>query len=167
MPAVPQSSDRAIDGARASDRVSDRRETRRLERPSRVAITDGGAFALDTNRIPNGMVMEWKRHEIMGFVDRHNQVVVRQNHWVPVPHRMQPHILGHLCKDPEQDIVVAGQGLYMRPQYLNADAMQEQQEETDYTLNQQLQSLRLSSKEQVGERFTKIKKTVVAAQPVE
>lgn len=168
MPAAPQS--RSIDDARdtrASDRVSARQEDRRLERPSRVAITDGGAFALDKNRIPKGFTMEWKRHEVMGFQDKHNQVVVRQNHWEPVPHKLQPHILGHLCNDPEQHILVAGQGLYMRPTYLNEDAAAEQREETDYTLSQQLKALRLASKDQVGERYTKIKKTVVAPQPVE
>ncbi len=159
MPATPS---RSIDDARTADR----QETRRLERPSRAQVTDGGAYSLDKSRVPRGMVMEWKRHSCMGQEDKHNQVVVRQNHWEPVPHKMQPHILGHLGND-EEHIIVAGLGLYMRPAYLNEDAMKEQHEETDYTLNQQLQSLRLASKEQVGERFTKIKRSVVAGQPIE
>ena len=81
---------------------------------------------------------------------------------------MQPHILGHLCQNEDEHIIVDGQGLYMRPRYLNDDANKEQRAETDYMLSQQLQSLRLQSKDQVGERNTYIKKqTVAVAQPVE
>lgn len=165
MPVTPQ---RTIDDARTTDRATVRQESRRLERPSRSASSgDGTVFSVDKSAIPPGYVMEWKRHEVMGFNDRHNQVIIRQNHWQPVPHKMQPTILGHLCKDDEEHIVVAGQGLYMRPAYLNEDAAAELREETDYTLNQQLQALKLSSKDQVGERFTKIKRATLAPQTVE
>lgn len=160
MPATPS---RSIDDAR----VSDRQETRKLERPSRSAITSDGRLSLDLNRVPPGMVMEWKRHSCMGQEDAYNQVIVRQNHWTPVPHHLQPHIYGHLCKDGEKHIIVGGLGLYMRPLYLNEDAVAEQQEATADVLGNQLQALRLSSREQVGDRFTRIKKSSVAVQAVE
>lgn len=165
MPVTPN---RTIDDTRTTDRTTVRQEGRRLERPSRSAASgDGSLFSIDKGLVPPGYVMEWKRHEVMGFSDRHNQVVIQQNHWTPVPHKMQPQKLGHLCKDPEEHIIVGGEGLYMRPTYLNEDAAAEQREETDYTLNQQLQALKLSSKDQVGERFTKIKRATLAPQTVE
>lgn len=159
MPATP---DRSIDDTRASSR----REERRLQRPSRMSESTG-IFDIDETKVPPGFVMEWKRHSTMGAEDRRNQVVVRQNHWSPVPHKMQDQIMGHLCKDPEQQIEVDGLALYMRPKYLNDDALAEQQEETAYVLDQQVRSLRMNSEEQVGKRFTKIKKAVVQAQVVE
>lgn len=147
---------------RSQERGTERLQERRLERPDNRRMTDDGRFSLDMNAVPQGYVMEFKRHSIMGMQDTRNQVLIRQFHWVPVPHSMQPHILGHLCKNEDEHIIVDGQGLYMRPKYLNDEAMAETKSETDYVLSQQLQSLRLTSKDQVGERFTKIKKQTVA-----
>ena len=163
MPPAPQR--QAVD--RTPERVSDRVEERRLQRPGTGRLTDDSRFALDRDRIPAGQVMEWKRHTLMGQVDRRNMAVVAQYHWKPVPHKMQPHIFGITAKDENEHIVVDGEGLYMRPAYLNADAAEETRNETDYQLNQQLQALRLSSKEQVGDRYTKIKREVVRVQAVE
>jgi hypothetical protein len=146
---------------RTKDRISDRREDRHLERPIN-AMTNDGRFSLDMKRVPPGYVMEFKRHTLMGQNDKRNQVVVSQYHWKPVPHKLQPHFLGHLAGDPEEQVVVDGLGLYMRPAYLNDDAAEEQAENTLYQTNQQLQALRLSSKEQVGSARTYIKKSVVA-----
>lgn len=152
---------------RTHPRATERTETRRLERPSRAALTDEGRFAVDLSLVPKGYTLEWKRHELMGMRDRRNQVIVRQNHWQPVPHKMQPHIYGHTCENEDEHIIVDGLGLYMRPKYLNEDAAQEHKETTDYQLGQQLQSLRLSSQQQVGQQYTKIKRTVEAVQAVE
>jgi hypothetical protein len=88
--------------------------------------------------------------------------VVLANHWEPVPHKLQPHFFGATAKSDDEHIVIDGQGLYMRPTYLNEDAELEQQENTLYQLNQQMQSLRLQSKEQVGEARTRITRTVAA-----
>lgn len=152
---------------RGHDRVSDRTEDRRLQRPGTGRLTDDSRFALDRDRIPPGYVMEWKRHTLVGQIDRRNMAVVQQYHWKPVPHKAQPHIYGITAKDEAEHIVVDGLGLYMRPSYLNDDAQAETRNETDYQLNQQLQALRLSSKDQVGERYTKIKREVVGVQAVE
>lgn len=152
---------------RSPDRVSERVDDRRLQRPGAGRLTDDSRFALDRDRIPKGMAMEWKRHTLVGQVDRRNMAVVQQYHWAPVPHKLQPHIFGITARDENEHIVVDGLGLYMRPSYLNEDAREETRNETDYQLNQQLQSLRLSSKEQVGERYTKIKREVVGVQAVE
>jgi hypothetical protein len=104
----------------------------------------------------------------MGMPDKRNQVIIRQYHWEPVPHHMQPHIYGHLCENAEEHIIVDGMGLYMRPKYLNKEAEAEGKYDTDHQLSQQLQSLRLASKDQVGDKNTYIKKqTVAVAQPVE
>lgn len=148
-------------------RIADRQSTRRLERPSRGKLTADGPLSVDLSQVPDGYVIEWKRHSVMGMEDTHNQVIIQQNHWKPVPHKDQPHIYGHLCKDPQKHIVVGGLGLYMRPEYLNEDARKEHIEDTDDVLGNQLQSLRLSSREQVGDRFTRIKKSTVAVQAVE
>ncbi|HEY1806019.1 MAG TPA: hypothetical protein VGG45_16215 [Terracidiphilus sp.] len=163
MPAAPQADrvqDRVAD--RRTDRVSDRRTDRKLDRPHAGVLTNDGRFSIDKSRVPPGFVMEWKRHTLMGLRDVRNQVVTQQYHWKPVPHEMQPHFLGHLGDDPAQHIVVDGQGLYMRPAYLNEDAAVEQQENTLYQTNQQLQSLRLQSKDQVGGARTYIKRSVEA-----
>lgn len=160
MPATPS---RTIDDSRTADR----QETRRLERPSRGRLTADGPLSIDLNQVQRGMVMEWKRHSIYGQPDDHNQVIVQQNHWKPVPHKLQPHVYGHLCKDDERHIIVKGLGLYMRPEYLNEDARAEHEAETSDVLGNQLQSLRLSSKEQVGDRYTRIKKSTIAVQAVE
>lgn len=152
---------------RAQSRATERTETRRLERPSRAHLTDDSRFAIDLTRVPKGYTMEWKRHELMGMRDRRNLVIVRQNHWEPVPHKTQPHIFGHTCTNEDEHVIVDGLGLYMRPTYLNQDAAAEHREETDYQLGQQLEALRLSSRQQVGERYTKIKRTVEAVQAVE
>lgn len=153
---------------RTPERATERTESRRLERPDNRRLTDDGRFSIDLNAVPPGMVMEWKRHSIMGMEDKRNQVTVREYHWVPVTHSQQRHILGHLCKNDDEHIIVDGQGLYMRPEYLNEEAQEEHRRETDYVLGQQMQSLRMSSKEQVGEARTKItKQRVAVAQPVE
>lgn len=148
---------------RLQARGTDRADERRLERPSNRNISDDGRFSIDLNGVPQGYVMEWKRHEVMGMQDKQNQVRIRQFHWEPVPHKMQPQILGHLCKNQDEHIIVDGMGLYMRPRYLNEDAADETRRDTDYQLSQQMQSLRMSSKDQVGAGNTYIKKSTVSA----
>jgi len=166
--AAPRASARIQERAMATDRVSDRGNDRRLERPANQRKSDDGRFAIDLNAVPPGYVMEWKRHEIMGLRDKQNLVKVRAYHWQPVSHSQQPQILGHLCKNADEHIVVDGLGLYMRPAYLNEDAAREAEAEADYQLSQQLHSLKLTSRDQVGDKFTKIKKqTVQVSQPVE
>ena len=160
-PAARRSAERGAP-ERLAERTTERREERRLERPGSGVLTNDGRFSLDESLIPPGFKMEWKRHTLMGQNDRRNQVIVRQFHWQPVPHKMQPHIYGHTCTNDEEHVIVDGLGLYMRPDYLCEEAEAENLRETDYVTNQQLQSLRLSSKEQVGDRYTKIKKTTVA-----
>lgn len=153
---------------RVSERGTERHEERRLTRPDARRLTDDGRFSIDLNAVPPGMVMEWKRHEVMGMQDKQNQVRVRNFHWQPVTHKIQPHILGHLCNNDDEHILVDGMGLYMRPRYLNEEAEAEHRHETDYVLGQQMQSLRMQSKEQIGPERTFIKKqTVSVAQPIE
>lgn len=147
---------------RVSERATTRVEERRLSRPDTRNLTDDGRFSIDLAAVPEGYVMEWKRHTVMGMEDKQNQVRIRQFHWMPVTHSMQPHILGHLCKNDDEHIMVDGQGLYMRPIYLNQEAEAEHRADTDYVLGQQLQSLRMSSKDQVGAARTFIKKSVTA-----
>lgn len=149
--------------AHTAERASTRTVERRLERPDNRRLTDDGRYSLDMNAVPPGYVMEFKRHSIMGKEDIRNKVLIRQYHWEPVPHRMQPHIYGHTCTDPEQHIEVDGQGLYMRPKYLNDEANAETTWDTNHQLDQQLQSLKMSSKDQVTDRNTYIKKSVVQA----
>lgn len=154
--------------ARTLERSTERTTERRLERPDNRRLTDDGRFSIDLNAVPPGMVMEWKRHSIMGMPDKRNQVTIAAYHWKPVTHSMQPHILGHLCSNEDEHILVDGMALYVRPKYLNDDAHEEQKHDTNNQLDQQLQSLRLQSKDQVGERNTYIKKqTVAVTQPVE
>lgn len=153
---------------RRLERAAERRDERRLSRPTNENLTNDGRFSIDLSRVPPGYVLEWKRHTIMAQEDRQNQVTVRKYHWQPVPHKDQPHILGHLCQNPEEHIIVDGMGLYMRPAYLNEDARAEEEAKTNFVLSQQLQSLRMSSKDQVGAGNTYVKKTTVAVpQPVE
>jgi hypothetical protein len=148
-----------------ADRRSDRQEEKRLTRPNNRSMTDDGRFSIDLARVPPGFVMEFKRHEIMGMRDVRNQVTVRTYHWEPVTHKMQPQFYGHLCEDPEKQVVVDGLGLYMRPKYLNDDAMRETEQDTHRQLHSQLNSLRMSSKGQVGQMNTYIKKTGVVPVP--
>lgn len=150
---------------RSRERISERREEKRLERPNMGRLSDDGRFAVDLDKKPRDMTYNWKRMQLFGQQDKRNQVLTQQFHWTPVPHKDQPHILGHLEKDENAPIVVDGLMLCQRPSYLCDEAEREQFNETDYQTNQQLQSLKLSSKEQVGDRFTKIKRTV--AQPVD
>jgi hypothetical protein len=152
-----------ISNARQSDRDAvvprntDRKEDKvRLRRPGR--LTREGRFAIDESRVPDGMVMEWKRVRLMGAEDRSNQIISQRNHWVGVPHEVQPHILGHLGKQGEI-IEQDGLMLMMRQQYLNDDAWEEQQHETTFQLDQQLTSLKLKSREEVGPQRTKIQRT--------
>lgn len=153
---------------REAERITERRDDRHLERPSNSYLSADGKFSLDLSRIPPGYTMEFKRHKVFGAEDKHNQVEVRRFHWEPVPHKMQPHFLGHLAKDENEHIIIGDLGLYMRPTYLCEEAAKEATDITDYQLNQQLQSLRLSSKDQVGEKNTRItKKTIAVPQPVE
>lgn len=135
---------------RTGERGTERLTERRLERPDNRRLTDDGRFSIDLNKVPPGYVMEFKRHEIMGMVDKRNQVLVRTYHWEPVPHSMQPHFFGHLCKNEDEHVIVDGQGLYMRPEYLNTEAREENRRDTDYVLVQQMKSLSGQSKEQVG-----------------
>lgn len=152
-----------VETSRASDRTVER-PVQRLQRPGHA--TSESRFAVDLNKLPRDMDVNWKRVSVFGLEDKRNQIICAQNHWQPVTHEMQPHILGHLGK-PGQPIIVDGQMLMIRPKYLSEEAEKERNQETDYQTQQQLQSLRLASKEQVGERFTKIKKTFERGQPVE
>lgn len=147
-------------------RMDDRQEDRqpeRLVRPGNVATMD--KFAIDKRRLPKGYVAEWKRVSLFGLQDRENQVMNHQFHWKPVPHEQQPHVLGHTGKTGEP-IVKGGLMLMMRPEYLKEEAIEERHHQTQYQVSQQLKSLRGSSKEQVGDRFTKFKREFVS-QPVE
>lgn len=152
---------------RARDRVSERHEEKRLERPNFGRLSDDGRFAVDLDRKPRDMTYNWKRMQLFGQNDKRNQVLASQYHWQAVPHKDQPHILGHLETDENAPIVVDGLMLCQRPTYLCDEAEREQVQETDYVTNAQLQSLRLTSKEQVGDRYTKIKKTVAQVQAVD
>lgn len=151
---------------RSMERASERQMERRLERPDNRRLTDDGRFSIDLNAVPPGYVCEWKRHTVMGMEDKRNQVLIQNYHWSPVLHKEQPQILGHLCKNQDEHIIVDGMGLYMRPEYLNKEAMQETESETAYQLSQQMKSLRMNSAEQVGAANTFIKKQTVA-QPIE
>lgn len=143
------------------ERATERTESRRLERPDTRRLTDDGRFAIDLSRVPPGYVLEWKRHSVMGMQDKQNQVRVRQYHWEPVTHKIQPHILGHLCRNEDEHILVDGMGLYMRPAYLNDEARAEQREDTAYQLDQQIKSLSSASTDQVGKANTFVKKSSV------
>jgi hypothetical protein len=135
---------------RAQERGTERTEERRLERPDNRRMTDDGRFSIDLNRVPPGYVMEFKRHEIMGMKDNRNKVLVEKYHWKPVPHSVQPHFYGSFCKNEDEQVVVDGMGLYMRPAYLNEEARAEHRADTDYVLGQQMKALRGESAEQVG-----------------
>ena len=148
--------------SRVAERSSDREGERRLQRPTNVNMTADGAFSLDKSRIPQGWVMEWKRHTVLGAEDKRNQVLVRQFHWQPVPHKLQPHIYGHMCDEEDRHIVVGGLGLYMRPAYLNDDAEREQMATTNDVLASQLRQLRTDSKAQVGAANTYVKRQTVS-----
>lgn len=169
---MAQSIAQNIDGAdRAPNRVSGRggtdRKEKRLERPSRARLTEDGKFSIDKDRVPPGYVMEFKRHNLLGQNDRHNQVIVVQNHWQPVTHKMQPHFYGHTCTNEDEHVIVDGLGLYMRPAYLNEDAAREHYEDTVYQTDQQLQSLRLQSRDQVGAKNTYIKRQKIQPQVID
>lgn len=152
---------------RSRERVSERRDEKRLERPNMGRLSDDGRFAVDLDRKPRDMTYNWKRIQLFGQQDKRNQVMISQFHWTPVPHKDQPHILGHLETDPNAPIVVDGLMLCQRPTYLCDEAERDHVQETDYVTNAQLQSLKLSSKDQVGERYTKIKKSVAQVQAVD
>lgn len=152
---------------RVHERATERTEERRLQRPDNRRLTDDGRFSIDLNAVPPGYVMEWKRHSVMGMEDKRNQVTVRNYHWQPVPHKIQPHIYGHLCKNEDEHIIIDGLGLYMRPSYLNDEARAEHKADTDYQLGQQIKSLKGESASQVGAANTFIKKSVVASQPID
>jgi hypothetical protein len=162
MPAAsPRQSDRDAIQPRRADRHEDQE---RLHRPGNTTVND--RFSLDESRIPTGMVMEWKRVRLMGAEDRRNQVISQRNHWTPVTHEIQPHILGYLGKEGEI-IEQDGLRLMMRPKYLNDDANEEQQNDTAFQLNQQLTSLKLKSREEVGPQRTKISRTYERTQPID
>lgn len=152
-------------------RQSERAEARKLIRPSRAPLSDDGRFAIDFSRVPQGFTMEWKRETLFGLRDRRNLTTILANHWEPVPHKMQPHVYGKTATGDDEHVKVDGLGLYMRPTYLCDDAHLEDNETAAYQTNQQLQSLRLQSREQLGPGgagHTKITREVVkVAQPVD
>lgn len=152
--------------SRAADRPPARSPEKRLTRPNRRNMTDDGRFSIDKSRVPPGMVMEFKRHSIMGMKDVRNMATVHEYHWEPVTHEMQPHFaLNAGLAKPNEQVMVDGLGLYMRPKYLNEEAQAETQADTNYQLKQQLNSLRMASKDQVGAMNTFIKKTGAVAVP--
>ena len=152
---------------RSRERMSERTDERRLERPNTGHLTEDGPFSIDPALVPKGYTLEWKRQTLLGMEDKRNQVRSQQYHWTPVPHKMQPHILGHLEKDENAPIIVGGLMLMMRPTYLCDEARKETMNETKWQTDNQLDALQLQSREQVGSRYTKIKRTTVAAQAVD
>lgn len=158
-------SERSAD--RVRERVSERNEEKRLKRPNMGRLSDDGRFAVDLDRKPRDVTYNWKRMQLFGQNDKRNQVLISQFHWAPVPHKDQPHILGHLETDENAPIIIDGLMLCQRPTYLCDDAEREQLQETDYVTNAQLQALKLTSKDQVGDRYTKIRKSVAQFQAVD
>lgn len=147
---------------RSPQRPSDRAPERMPERLTRPNVLAGDdRFAIDLTKVPRGHRMEWKRMTLFGLQDKRNQVTLARYHWRPVPHEMQPHILGQFGKEGEH-IIVDGLGLFMRPEYLCDEASEEQQHLTAYQLNQQLLSLRGQSVREVGEANTKLKRDFIA-----
>lgn len=142
----------------------DRRPEQRLSRPSNAQRDN--RFDIDHAKVPRGMVMEWKRVALLGQEDRRNQVISNQFHWKPVPHDMQPDILGFLGRDGAP-IVVDGLMLMMRPEYLCEEAHNEREDEANYVISQQLQALKGRSKSEVGGKNTTFKREFVPTQPVE
>ena len=156
--------------ARISDRGGDRVDERQTRKVRMGNASRSNRFAINFDLIPPGMTLEWKRMTIMGQEDRHNQVQTRLNAWEPVPHSQQPQILGHFAiENPEQPIVVDGLMLMQRPTYLCEEAEDEVKLETEFKLGQQLASLKLSSREQIGAERTKIitRHGPASAQPVD
>jgi hypothetical protein len=146
--------------------AQERQPERRLERPSNAQRDN--RFDIDHRLVPPGMTMEWKRVALLGQEDRRNQVVSNQFHWKPVPHEAQPQILGFLGdQNPRQPVVVDGLMLMMRPSYLTEEAHNEREDTANYTIAQQLQTLRGRSNEEVGTKNTKFKREFTPAQPVE
>jgi hypothetical protein len=141
----------------SSDKKPDR-QPERLIRPSTVNRDD--RFSIDFSRCPRGMTMEWKRKSLMGMVDRRNMVTCERNHWKPVPHKLQPQFLGSFAKSEDEPVEMDGMILMMRPAYLSEEAEEERKSDTDNQLHQQLSSLRMASAKDVGNKFTKVKRTV-------
>lgn len=150
--------------ARLADRSTDRPTERKFQRPTNRGFTaDGGE--VDQSRVPQGYVMEWKRHSVLGASDKRNQALVRQYGWIPVPHKLQSHIMGPSCTNEDEPITRGSDGLYMRPAYLNDEAMEESQRDTDDVLRNQLNSLKNESRAKLGRNdaeLTHVRKKTVA-----
>ncbi len=142
--------------SRASERTVERDEERQLERPQASHMSSESLLPpINPGRVPAGYVMEWKRRSVLGAHDKRNMVQVARYHWTPVPHEMQPHMLGQFGHDGDE-IEIGGQVLMMRPAYLNDDANQENRAETQNVLASQLQQIR-DSQEAVGAKHAYMK----------
>lgn len=138
---------------RIAARTTDREPEKRLERPNAAHLSGDDILPkVDPMRVPKGYVMEWKRQSVLGAQDRRNMVQVARFHWQPVPHKMQPHMLGQFGKDDEP-IQIGGQILMMRPAYLSDEARQEHSAETQDVLRSQLQQIQ-DSKKELGPGFS-------------
>jgi len=146
---------------RPTERSEDR-PTERFQRPVR-GMTAAEA-EVDQSRVPRGYVMEFKRHTVVGAQDRRNQALVRQYGWTPVTNEMQPHFAGPGA-DPKAQVTRGSDALYMRPAYLNDEALAEHNQETADVLNNQIHALKAESKGQLGAGgagHTFVKKQTVA-----
>lgn len=102
---------------------TDQRAPQRLERP----VSNGrfpDKFWYDETKRPPGQAYQWIPVTILGEQNRQHVIEMARYHWTPVPANRHPEITGN--DDGGKSIVIGGQMLVERPQYLNDESRAEE-----------------------------------------
>lgn len=118
MPSVAEQMKEIAAAGRPPQRMEQRTD-------QRLTLTDSTAsrFEIPASRIPDGMDYQWVSQTIFGQPDPRQSVPAAMNHWVPVPMRRHPELVGPALSTatPDAAIIIDGLMLCERPKYLTEE----------------------------------------------
>ena len=113
------------------------RTPQRLERP----VSNGrfpDKFWYDETKRPAGQAYQWIPVTILGQDNRQHVIEMNRYHWQPVPADRHPEITG---EGGGKTIVIGGQMLMERPQYLSDESREEERRAAENQVNSQMERL--------------------------
>lgn len=135
-------------------------------------------FDIPANRVPSGMVAEWKAITIAGMTNRNHMIACYRAGWTPATAEQFPENSGYGQKFGEavvamglmedikatDPVILDGQMLMLRAKELVEDAGYRDHEEARKQVNTQLRRLQINSRREVGAN-TKIQRSYVQDDP--
>lgn len=117
-----------------SEQRAPQRAARLVRPPSDERSPD--KFWYDPKNKPPDMAYQWIATSVMGQEQKQHMVEMSRYHWTPVPASRHPEIMGSSGGD--KPIIIGGQMLCERPQYLNDESRAEEEQRAKGQVNSQM-----------------------------